>query len=201
MHYILTTLCKARLVWCDKKISYLVLTVYKYINYYTLPIWSIVVSQFDKLAAKTLYKIKQLLLAAESCVEPYPFSQTLHWANPHPNYLFLRLPSTLTINLHRGVVTINWPLVDTLIRHKYPNIRARICKRLNSPEIYSKESIPQAYIAWGAGTSNRVVVPARQAGNRFLGSLKSLQIRAQPSSLSPLHYRAGIFKQSMGARN
>jgi hypothetical protein len=26
--------------------------------------------------------------------------------------------------------------------------------------------------------SNRVVVPARQAGNRFLGSLKGLQIRA-----------------------
>ncbi len=30
-----------------------------------------------------------------------------------------------------------------------------------------------------AGTSNRVVVPARQAGNRFLGSLKGLQIQAQ----------------------
>jgi hypothetical protein len=31
---------------------------------------------------------------------------------------------------------------------------------------------------WQAGTSNRAVVPARQAGNRFLGSLKNLQIRA-----------------------
>jgi hypothetical protein len=31
----------------------------------------------------------------------------------------------------------------------------------------------------GGGTTNRVVVPARQAGNRFLlGSLKGLQIRA-----------------------
>jgi hypothetical protein len=30
----------------------------------------------------------------------------------------------------------------------------------------------------GTGTSNRVVVPARQAGNGFLGSLKRLQIRA-----------------------
>jgi hypothetical protein len=29
-----------------------------------------------------------------------------------------------------------------------------------------------AYEAWRAGTSNSVVVPARQAGNRFLGSLK-----------------------------
>ncbi len=41
------------------------------------------------------------------------------------------------------------------------------------------KSIPQAYVAWWAGTSNSVVVPTRQAGNRFLGSLKDLQIRAQ----------------------
>jgi hypothetical protein len=34
------------------------------------------------------------------------------------------------------------------------------------------ESIPQAYVAWRAGMSNRDVVPVRQAGNRFLGSLK-----------------------------
>ena len=31
---------------------------------------------------------------------------------------------------------------------------------------------------WWPGTSNRVVVPTHQAGNRFLGSLKGLQIRA-----------------------
>jgi hypothetical protein len=49
----------------------------------------------------------------------------------------------------------------------------RICKRYRSPLIDSKESIPPAYAAWQAGTSkNRVVVPARQAWNRFLGSLK-----------------------------
>jgi hypothetical protein len=43
----------------------------------------------------------------------------------------------------------------------------------------AQESIPPAYVVvWRAGTSNRVVVPARQAGNRFLGSLKGLQIRA-----------------------
>ncbi len=36
---------------------------------------------------------------------------------------------------------------------------------------------PPAYAAWRACTSNRVVVPARQAGNRFLGSLKGLQVR------------------------
>ncbi len=57
--------------------------------------------------------------------------------------------------------------------------RARICKRLWSPEIDSKESIQPAYVAWWAGTTNRVVVPARQAGNRFLGSFKGLKIRAQ----------------------
>jgi hypothetical protein len=39
-----------------------------------------------------------------------------------------------------------------------------------------------AYVAWRAGTTNRVGVPARQARNRFLGSLKGLQIRALESS-------------------
>ena len=57
--------------------------------------------------------------------------------------------------------------------------RARICKRLRRPGIDSEVSIPPAYVARRAGTTNRVVVPARQAGNRFLGSLKGLQIRAQ----------------------
>jgi hypothetical protein len=45
----------------------------------------------------------------------------------------------------------------------------------------SEESISQAYVAWRAGTSNRVVIPARQDGNRFLGSLKGLQIQALDS--------------------
>jgi hypothetical protein len=56
--------------------------------------------------------------------------------------------------------------------------RARICKRLRSPGIDSNESILPAYITWRDGTSNRVVVPARKAWNRFLGSLKGLQVRA-----------------------
>jgi hypothetical protein len=43
-----------------------------------------------------------------------------------------------------------------------------------------QESIPPAYVAWRAGPSERVIVPASQvAGKRFLGSLKGLQIRAQ----------------------
>jgi hypothetical protein len=57
--------------------------------------------------------------------------------------------------------------------------RDRICKRLRGPGIDSEESILATYVAWRAGTSNRVVLPARQAAGRFLGSLKGLQIRAQ----------------------
>ncbi len=47
----------------------------------------------------------------------------------------------------------------------------------------AQESIPRnrftAYVAWRASSStkNKVIVPARQAANRFLGSLKGLQIR------------------------
>ncbi len=36
----------------------------------------------------------------------------------------------------------------------------------------AQESIPPDYVAWRAGTTYKVVVLARQAGNRFLGSLK-----------------------------
>jgi hypothetical protein len=57
--------------------------------------------------------------------------------------------------------------------------RARICKRLRRPGIDSEDSIPPACVAWRAGTTNRVVVQACQAGYQFLGSLKGLQIRAQ----------------------
>jgi hypothetical protein len=79
--------------------------------------------------------------------------------------------------------------------------RARICKCLWSTGIDSNESIPPSCVAWRASTtnrvvvlvresipgllkkftntvqalartSNRVVIPTRQAGNRFLGLLK-----------------------------
>jgi hypothetical protein len=63
------------------------------------------------------------------------------------------------------------PGTEAYIEHKS---FARIFKRLRSPGIDSKEAIPPVYVAWRTGTSNRVVVPARQAGNRFLGSLKGL---------------------------
>jgi hypothetical protein len=62
---------------------------------------------------------------------------------------------------------------------------ARICKRLWSPGIDSEEAIPPAYVAWRASTKNRVIVPARQARNRFLGSLKGLQIRALGKKSTP----------------
>jgi hypothetical protein len=42
----------------------------------------------------------------------------------------------------------------------------------------AQESIPPAYVALRASTTNRVVVPVRQAGNRFLGSLNGLQVQA-----------------------
>jgi hypothetical protein len=57
--------------------------------------------------------------------------------------------------------------------------RVRICKRLWSPGIDSEKSILPSCVAWRAGTTNRVVLLARQAGNRLLGSLKGLQIRTQ----------------------
>jgi hypothetical protein len=59
----------------------------------------------------------------------------------------------------------------------YRPARARICERLWSPGIDSEESMPLRCLA--GRTTYRVVVPVRQAGNRFLGSLKGLQIRVQ----------------------
>jgi hypothetical protein len=56
--------------------------------------------------------------------------------------------------------------------------RARICKRSRRLGIDSEDTILPVYVAWRPGTTNRVVVTARQAGNRFLGSLQILQIRA-----------------------
>jgi hypothetical protein len=45
------------------------------------------------------------------------------------------------------------------------------------PGIDSEESTPPAYVAWLAGTTNRVIFPVPRLGNRFLGSLKGLQIQ------------------------
>ncbi len=59
-----------------------------------------------------------------------------------------------------------------------PPSRARICKRLRSPGIYSKESIPPAYVARRVCTTT-LFVSYRRPGygwrNRFLGSFKFYQ--------------------------
>ncbi len=57
----------------------------------------------------------------------------------------------------------------------------------------AQESIPrnrfrQPYAAWRVGTANWVAVLVRQAGNRFLGSLKGLQIRTQYMTVQYVMY-------------
>jgi hypothetical protein len=74
----------------------------------------------------------------------------------------------------------------TLCRDVSP--RANICKCFKSQAI---DSASLQYVACPAGTTNRVVVPARQAGNHFLGSL----------TVHKYSLCAGILEQSMGARN
>jgi hypothetical protein len=78
--------------------------------------------------------------------------------------------------LHRLTESIPGLIKSLENRH-----RARTCKRLRSPGIDSKESVAPTYVAWRAGTSNKVVAPARLSGNRFLCSLTDLQIRALDS--------------------
>ncbi len=68
--------------------------------------------------------------------------------------------------------------IDSAILCSLSDLSLSISKRLWSPGIDSEESISPAYVAWRASTTNRVFVPARQAGNRYMGSFKGLQIRA-----------------------
>jgi hypothetical protein len=93
----------------------------------------------------------QLLLSNSHFVThpPSPFMETVVQVNnPHFVIVHFSLP----------------PILNRQIKN-----RARIFKRLRRPG---------NDVAWRAGTTNRVVVQARQAGNRFLGSLQGLQIRA-----------------------
>jgi hypothetical protein len=60
----------------------------------------------------------------------------------------------------------------------------------------AREWIPPAYLVWRAGTTNRVIVLARQAGNRFLDSLKGLKTRAQV-----LYYKEGGMSFKIGANS
>ncbi len=100
--------------------------------------------------------------------------------NPPMLGLTLSLAPTLT---NRNKPCGSWlqPLYD---------IRARIRKRFKeSIPMNSKKLIPPAHVAWRAGTSNRLFIPVR---NRFLGSLKGLQIRALGSLCLPDNRRRDI---------
>jgi hypothetical protein len=50
--------------------------------------------------------------------------------------------------------------------------RTRICKHFMEPRSRSNASFPPAFVAWWAGTSNMVVVPARQVWESIPGLLK-----------------------------
>ncbi len=90
----------------------------------------------------------------------YPPSQVL-WLGP------LDVPNVAGVLVFAVVFAVACALIVSGVITE-----ARICKRLRSPGIDSKESMPQAYVAWRAGTS-RVAVPARHAWNRF-GLLKKV---------------------------
>jgi len=47
----------------------------------------------------------------------------------------------------------------------------------------AQESIPPAHVARRASTTNRVFVPSHQTGNRYMGSVNGIQIRAQKSKI------------------
>jgi hypothetical protein len=75
----------------------------------------------------------------------------------------------------RSSTNLHWfPATKLNIKcsYSYTEYRARICKRLRSPKIDSKESIPPSYVAWRFGTSNKVAVPARRLGISIPGLLK-----------------------------
>jgi len=90
----------------------------------------------------------------------------------------------------RAICVLLFCLKDDIrdhIRYYYQRCRplklatwARICKCLWSPGIDSQESISPAYVAWRGQYDKycRGFVPARQSENRYLVSLKDLQIRA-----------------------
>ncbi len=96
-------------------------------------------------------------------------------------YLAQKLVMTNLIKNPSRLLAKNLPFLfrNVLCRSVHLYTRARICKCQRSTGIDSKESILPVYVAWRAGTSNRVVVPTRRAGNRFRSSLKGFQIRAR----------------------
>ncbi len=85
--------------------------------------------------------------------------------------------------------------VDTKEKWK---IRDRICKRLRSPGINSKEAIPPAYVAWRAGTTNRIIVrgpPRYRLAELIPGLLKRLWPHRLAESI-PSNWFLGSFTNS-----
>jgi hypothetical protein len=100
---------------------------------------------------------------------------SVHAAFYFRQHSFMRLDGSSKIHERRDMVAdfqnrqvANYELALPCVKQTVN--RARICKRFRSIGIDSKETILPAHVAWRAGTTNRVVVMARQAGNRFLGS-------------------------------
>jgi ankyrin repeat protein len=78
---------------------------------------------------------------------------------------------------HRADINMRTPQGLTPLELAVRNRSEEVTPEPVFVDVYgAQESIPPANVAWRPGTTNRVVVPARQAGNRFLGSLKGLQI-------------------------
>ncbi len=113
----------------------------------SFPLPDVALVEMQLLLPKVSLAVIQLLigcfdLAAASLLQPHQRSQTLH-STP------LFWGGNLREFFSRRVVKTQPDFV---------NVKGAL------------ESIPPAYVAMRACTSNGVVVPARQAGNRFLGS-------------------------------
>jgi hypothetical protein len=67
--------------------------------------------------------------------------------------------------------------------------RARIYKRFRRPGIDSEDSIPPAYVAWRAGTTNRVVVPGWESNPGLLKRFTNTV-----SAYLPIRFLSGKWK-------
>ncbi len=100
------------------------------------------------------FSLRNCIFVRNRCTSDI-FYNFFHWAKP-------------------GIVQYTCKANKCILVYKALRYRARICKRLRSPKIDSKESIPPAFVAWRAGTISLFVVAARHASylgwrNRFLG--------------------------------
>jgi hypothetical protein len=83
-----------------------------------------------------------------------------------------------TLQLGPGYNRVNFSLSCT-----GKKISRRLCTESVFVHVFgAQESIPPACVTWRTSTTNRVVVPAREAGNRFLGSLKAVVSKSRPNT-------------------